>query len=85
MELAAEIGRAANFVDVLVPMRKSYSEVHAAFVVASRKGYFICVDNIPGEPGQSIYPGEAAQSDDITICSSAEELENALERNGRHD
>ena len=61
VELAAEIGQATNFVDVLVPMRKSYSEVHAAFVVASRKGYFICVDNIPGEPGQSIYPSAEAR------------------------
>ena len=55
-ELAAEIGRAANFVDVLLPMGDSYLDYRTDIFVASRKGYFIGVDLIPGEPGTSIYP-----------------------------
>ena len=61
-ELAAEIGQAANFVDVLIPLSKTYWGYRSVFVVASRKGYSICVDNIPGEPGQSIYPSPEARS-----------------------
>ena len=60
-DLAAEIGRAANFVDVLIPMSKSYREYRTSLFAASRKGYIICVDLIPGEPGQSIYPSAAAK------------------------
>ncbi|MBO6291256.1 MAG: SpoIIE family protein phosphatase [Selenomonas sp.] len=60
-DLAAEIGRAANFVDVLIPMSKSYREYRTSLFAASRKGYLICVDIIPGEPGQSIYPSAAAK------------------------
>ncbi len=61
-ELAAEIGQAANFVDVLIPLSKTYWGYRSVFVVASRKGYSICVDNIPGEPGQSIYPSPEART-----------------------
>ena len=61
-ELAAEIGRAANFVDMLVPMGKSYWGCRTSLVVASRKGYSICVDVLPGEPGQSIYPSPEART-----------------------
>ena len=61
-ELVAEIDRAANFVDMLVPMGKSYWGCRTSFVVASRKGYSICLDVLPGEPGQSIYPSPEART-----------------------
>lgn len=60
-DLAAEISRAANFADMLVPMAKSYMGCRTSLVVASRKGYSICVDVLPGEPGQSIYPSPEAR------------------------
>ncbi|SEH21697.1 SpoIIE family protein phosphatase [Selenomonas sp. KH1T6] len=61
-DLAAEISRAANFADMLVPMAKSYMGCRTSLVVASRKGYSICVDVLPGEPGQSIYPSPEART-----------------------
>lgn len=46
-ELANEIDLASNIGDTLAAASKSYQGYQASFPVASRKGYFICVDVIP--------------------------------------
>ena len=46
--LEREIGVAANVADFLVPVAKLYSQTESSFFVGSRRGYMICVDNIPG-------------------------------------
>lgn len=56
--LAEEIGKVANFADVLLPMSRSYSGYHTSLFAASRKGYMICVDILPRTPGGSIYASD---------------------------
>lgn len=46
-ELAHEIDLVGNIADTLVTLSKSYQGYQASLPVASRKGYFICVDVIP--------------------------------------
>lgn len=54
-ELAEEIGKVGNFVDVLLPMSRSYVGYHTSLFVASRKGYMLCVDIHRGGLEESIY------------------------------
>ena len=78
MELAAEIGRAANYL--------SSAGIRAILKLASlaeQAGKPFAVVSTGGMVREIL---EMARLDMfITICSSSEELENALERNGRHD
>lgn len=72
--LAEEIGKVANFVDVLMPMSMSYKGYHTSIFAASRKGYMLCVDILPGAPGRSIYPTARAREDFIATYDPRERL-----------
>ncbi len=63
-ELAQEIGLAANFADALVPLSKTYKNYRTSLLAASKHGYMICVDIVPGnDEEKSIFPSAAKKAD----------------------
>ena len=55
--MQAEIGRAANFADVLLPMSKSYRGYSSSLYAGSKNGYLLCLDLTANDNGPaSVFP-----------------------------
>ena len=61
--IAQEIGLAGNIVDALEPLSLTYKNYRTSLLAASKHGYMICVDIIPGAVGKkSIFPSAAKKA-----------------------